>query len=111
MSDWVEGLSPSERAEWDRFVQHQREHTVQAMAESAYVASLYPDGGNFDVKYAVELGMALMLDKPIILIVQPGAVIPARLRKVADAVIEADLDTERGRAHVARQLRAITRKL
>jgi len=95
----------TESEEWQRFVAHHHEHTVKAMTESAYVMSLVPAAGKVDVKFAVELGLAIMLDKPIIALAQPGVPIPYRLRKVADAVITADLDTEEGRARAARILK------
>jgi len=46
------------------------------------------DGTDVDVKQAAELGAMLLLDKPIILVCTPGAVIPSRLRRAADVVIE-----------------------
>ena len=106
------GWVPEEdRAEWDEFVAYQRENTVETMLSSAYVMSLVPDAARVDVKFAVELGFALMLGKPLILVAVPGVRIPFRLRKAADAVITADLDTEAGRESFARQLEAATRRM
>jgi nucleoside 2-deoxyribosyltransferase len=107
MSDWTEGLSDEDRAEWDHFVAHQREYTLKAMDSSAYVVSLVPSADKMDVKFAVELGFAIMLSKPVIAMAMPGTPVPYGLRKVADAVIVADLDTEAGREHAARQLKAV----
>lgn len=103
--DWATG------PEWENFVTHHRTYTAQAMAESAYVMSLVPKPGKVDVKFAVELGMAIMLDKPIIAMAQPGTPIPPGLRKVADAIIVADLDTEAGKQEAALQLAAIMKAL
>lgn len=94
-------------AEWDDFVTYHREHTVKNMAKSAYVMSLVPDADKVDVKFAVELGLAIMLDKPIIAMAQPGTRIPPGLTKVATAVIVADLDTEDGKEQAAGQLKHI----
>lgn len=102
-------MESTEGEEWDRFVEYHREHTVKAMAESAYVMSLVPD--QVDVKFAVELGLAIMLDKPIIAMAQPGARIPPGLVKVATAVIVADLDTEDGKKQAAGQLKHIMERL
>lgn len=99
MSNWDEG------EEWERFAAHQREHTVKAMESSAYVISLIPSADKVDVKFAVELGMAIMLDKPIIAMVQPGVDIPPGIRKIATAIIVADLDTETGQQQATRQLK------
>jgi len=107
MSDWTEGLGEEDRAEWDRFVAHQREHTIKAMDSSAYVVSVVPSAENLDVKFAVELGFAVMLGKPVIAMALPGVPVPYGLRKVAEAVIVADLDTEAGQESAARQLKAV----
>jgi len=100
--DWATGPG------WDEFAAYQRTHTVKAMESSAYVMSVIPAPGKVDVKFAVELGMAIMLDKPIIAMVQPGTPIPPRLRKVVDAVIVADLDTATGRQQAIRQIKEFT---
>lgn len=100
--DWATG------PEWEEFAAYQRSHTVKAMESSAYVMSLIPSADKVDVKFAVELGMAIMMDKPIIAMVQPGIPVPARLRKVVDAIIVADLDTEAGRQQATRQLKEFT---
>jgi nucleoside 2-deoxyribosyltransferase len=107
VSDWTEGLGDEDRAEWGRFVAHQREHTLKAMDSSAYVVSLVPSTENLDVKFAVELGFAVMLGKPVIAMAMPGTPVPYGLRKVAEAVIVADLDTEAGQEYAARQLKAV----
>jgi hypothetical protein len=99
VSDWLDELDPSGRAEWDRFVNHVRRETVAKMTDSAFVISLVPRGEP-DVKFAVELGLAIMLDKPILAIALPGAVLPERLRRVADEIVVADVDLEAGREKV-----------
>ena len=98
-------------SEWDDFVTYHREHTVKAIAESAYVMSLIPDADKVDVKFAVELGIAIMLDKPILAVVQPGVNVPDRLRQVADAVIVTDLDTEDGKAQAAREIKEFMERM
>jgi hypothetical protein len=44
------------------------------------------------VKFALELGFSIMLDKPIIAVVGHGAKVPAKLVQVADSIIEMDPD-------------------
>jgi hypothetical protein len=65
-----------------------RENMVPGMMGSAMVVSLYRQ--DFDVKFAVELGASLMLDKPLILSVRPGVQVPDKLVRVADAILELD---------------------
>ncbi len=43
--------------------------------------------GKPDAKQAVELGFMIFFDKPIIIIAEPGQVIPRKLLAVADDVI------------------------
>jgi nucleoside 2-deoxyribosyltransferase len=108
---WDEELSPKDRREWDRWVAHVREGTLKAMAESAFVASLVPSGET-DIKFAVELGLAIMLGKPIVAIALHGQVVPPKLREVADAVIEvSDMDTEAGQAELHAKLGPVIKRL
>lgn len=100
MTDWLDELDDESRKGWDEFVDHFRRDALYKMTESAFVASIVPDKG-FDVKFAAELGAAIMLNKPILAIVMPGAEISDKLRQVTDHVVEADLDVEEGRKKVA----------
>jgi hypothetical protein len=78
---------------------------VPKLSESACTISLMPSGET-DVKFAVELGFSIMLDKPIIAVIEPGQKIPARMLRVVDAVVDGPLDApdfgERLRAAIDR---------
>jgi nucleoside 2-deoxyribosyltransferase len=106
MSDWLDDLSAEERRGWDQFVDHVRRDTVQKMDKSAFVLSLVPSGGA-DVKFAVELGLAIMLDKPILAVAMPGAEVPAKMRQVADEFVEADVDLAEGRDAVVQAIQRL----
>lgn len=85
MSDiWDE---PETRA----WVKHCLDTLAPMIEESSVTISLVPRHGT-DVKFAVELGFSIMYDKPIILVIQPGAQIPDHLVRVADEIVEMDLD-------------------
>jgi len=99
MTDWIHELDDEQRREWNEFVDHFRRDALEKITDSAFVCSLVPEDG-FDVKFAVELGAAIMLNKPILAIVQPGADISGKLRLVADEIVEADIDVEDGRLKV-----------
>jgi hypothetical protein len=86
MSDWLESLTPAERAEWEEFVRHAREETAEAIKGSSCVISMVTEP--LDVKFAMELGLAIILDKPILAVVAPGATVPRKLWEVADEVVE-----------------------
>jgi hypothetical protein len=103
MPDWLEELDPEGRQAWDEFVRHFRRTTLEGMHKSAMVTSLLPRRGEFDVRFAAELGAAILLDKPILAVALPGAQVPDKLRLVAD-VIHADVDTEEGRQEIGRAL-------
>lgn len=62
---------------------------VPMIDASAVSVSIVPSDEG-DVKFAVELGLSIMLDKPIILAVVPGRTIPERLARVADEIVELD---------------------
>jgi len=72
-----------------------RAHVLPMINESALTMSLVPTGDT-DIKFAVELGLSIMLDKPIIAVVQPGTKVPKHLVRVADEIVEADLDNPHG---------------
>jgi hypothetical protein len=107
---WDDDLAPAEQQEWDQFVRHVREGTVRQMAGSAFVTSLVPQGKP-DIKFAVELGLAIMMEKPLILLARSGRDIPPKLRKIADGVIVADPDTEAGQRKAAAAMQAAYKRL
>lgn len=76
---------------------HHIEREVVPMIENCdTVISIAPPDGKVDVKFAVELGMAIMLGKPIIVVQRPGILVPPKLAKIADRVVNADLTTAEG---------------
>src|SRR5262245_1199287 len=103
MYDWLERLSPDERESWDAFVEHFRVSTLDRMTGSSWFISVVP-GGQVDVKSAAELGAAIMLDKPIVAVVMPGAAVPEHLERVSDRMIEADVDTRSGQEKIVAEI-------
>lgn len=67
-----------------------REDMLPLLRQSAVSATLIT-GSDPDVKLAVELGMSILLDKPIIVLVTTGATVPEHLVRCADEIIEVDL--------------------
>lgn len=85
--DWE--ISP----EWKAYVTHVRTTLVPMIEDSAMSISIVPkDPESVDVKFAVELGLCIMLDKPIILAVREGTVLSDHLRRVADEIVEGNPD-------------------
>ena len=94
MSEW------HQHPEVKAWLRKMRANLVPMIRDSAVSVSIVPSGEP-DVKFSVELGLSIMLDKPIIAVVTPGAKVPSKLVKVADEIIEGDLHTEEGRARLA----------
>lgn len=94
--------------EFKRYARHVLKEMVPKMADSAYVITIAPDGGTAaDVKQAVEIGYAILLNKPLIVLKTPGRVVAEKLLRIADHVVEGDMSTEAGRAAVSDQFKRI----
>jgi hypothetical protein len=76
-------------SEWERSV---RDDLIPKLTDTSVVVSIAPRGRT-DVKFAVELGLAIMLDKPIIVLARPAVPLPPKLLAVADRVVQVDFDT------------------
>lgn len=79
--------------EFEEYAKHVREKLVPMIESSATFISITPSSPDkVDVKFAIELGIAVMLNKPIIAVVQPGTKIPDKFRKVVDKFVELDIN-------------------
>ncbi|HJV99431.1 MAG TPA: hypothetical protein VJ617_10085 [Arthrobacter sp.] len=74
--------------EWE---EHVRKVLIPILNDSAATINMVPAGAEPDVKFAVELGLSILMDKPIICLVQPGSRIPAALVRAADEIVEVDI--------------------
>ena len=92
-------------ADFQAFEAEVQEGLIPKLVDSACTVSLVPRGET-DVKFAVELGMSIMLDKPILAIVQEGTSVPKRLLKVADRVIVGDMETSEGIAKLQGEIQS-----
>lgn len=78
---------PEDRA-WADYSETVRTGLIPKLLSSAVCLQIYSgDGSDFDVKQATELGAMLLMDKPLVLIAIPGAVVPTRLARAADVVL------------------------
>lgn len=80
-----------------RWKHHVEREVIPMIESSDSVVSLAPPDGKADVKFAVELGLAIMLDKPIIVVASPSRPVPPKLALIATHVIDADITTPEGR--------------
>lgn len=87
------------------------EGLVPKVEGSAMFVSICPGTDRIDAKFCVELGVAIMLDKPILAIVAPDQEVPYKLREVAEMVVVADITTDEGRRLVAQAIREFQRNV
>ncbi|HEY0249688.1 MAG TPA: hypothetical protein VGC45_15665 [Gryllotalpicola sp.] len=81
MADWMQD---PEAQVWAK---HVIDGLAPMIADSVVTVSIAPSTPD-DVKFAVELGLSIMLDKPIILAVPAGRQVPDHLMRVADEILE-----------------------
>ena len=74
------------------YLAHAEREMLPEMEKSAFVLSLVT--GKTDAKICLEIGAAVMLDKPIIAVIIQGATVPANLKRVASVIIEGDIKDE-----------------
>lgn len=90
----------AERAYFD----HARRTLFPLIHDSRVYLGLCP--AEPDAKFCLELGAAVMYDKPLIFVVRPGVSIPPKLRRIADAIVEVeDLASPEGQARIAAVLK------
>lgn len=66
------------------------EGLVPRIEGSALYVGIMPDMEDIDAKFCVELGVAIMLNKPILALKGPGVELSPKLLRVADEVFEID---------------------
>ncbi len=91
-----------------RYAKHFLKNVRPEIARSSYFVAIAPQGTCADVQMATEIGMAIMLDKPLIVIAPEGRHVAERLLRIADHVIVGNADTDAGREEIARKLEALT---
>ena len=102
---------PFHGPEWEQFVGHVKDKLLPMLDESAITVSLCPPEGHVDVKFAVELGFMIMLNKPILAVVPPGTPVPPKLALVADHIVEVDLTQPDGPAKFIEALAVMDERL
>ncbi len=80
---------PFESPEGREWRKHANEELRPMIQDSTYSMALI-SGTTPDAKQAVEIGFILLLGKPLILAVSPGAKVPDGLARAADEIVEFD---------------------
>lgn len=96
---------------WADYSARFRNEVLPKLLDSAVFLSIHSDNPDWDVRQATELGAALLLDKPLLLIVPKGRTLGEHLRRAADVVVDewdaTDADAQ-VRIHAAmRQIEAL----
>lgn len=94
-----------ELREFQQWLDKARREMFPKLAASDTFLSLCPEGEP-DAKFCLELGAAIMFDKPIVVVAVEGREVPPGLLRIAHHVIEADTPEEAGEkvaAYVAQQ--------
>lgn len=90
------------------FTNKVRAELLPLIAESAINVSICPASGeDVDIKFAVELGLSILLDKPIIVAVPPGHSMPDGLARVAHEIIELTDNPEASSARIAEAIKRV----
>lgn len=83
---------PFDSPEWKDYKKRIQTDLLPKLEASAMTVTLAPtDPATTDIKFAVELGLSIMLNKPIIVVIDEAGVVPPGLEKIADAIIRGDL--------------------
>lgn len=100
---------PFEHRDFKRYANHFIGEVAPKIRGSAFMITIAPPASGADVKLATELGYAILLDKPLIVLVPVGRGehTAKKLLRIADHVIEADFETEEGRAAAQLQLASV----
>lgn len=106
--------SDEEYEEERRFHQAVSEGLIPKLDGSAVamvVAPLTDENHPYDVNFAVQLGLMVLMDKPIIAVVAPGQEISRKLEMVADKIVHVDIRAEGGAQLVAEAAADMTHEL
>jgi hypothetical protein len=91
---------------WERV----RRDLVPKVSGSAFaMLCVDMDADAVDVQFATQLGLSVMMDKPLIVVVRPGTKLPAHLVRAADEIVEMDPTDPRVEDTSSRLLAAINR--
>jgi hypothetical protein len=69
------------------YLKHAEEDMLPKMKDSAITLALF--NGNVDIKLCVEIGAAILFDKPIIVVKCGDKPVSANLKRVASVIVEA----------------------
>ena len=75
--------------------------------QSSIFLSIFTENYENDPVPALQLGLAMIMDKPIVLVVPEGVIVPENIKKVAQAIEYFDRDDKASMGKATRRLVAI----
>lgn len=106
------GNDPFDSPDFRKYAKHFFDKVAPQVASSAFMLTVAPLRDSTDVKIATELGYAILLDKPLIVLVPTGRRehMAQKLLRIADHIVEGDVETEAGREELQRRLEAVLKQ-
>jgi len=94
----------------EHFIQLAHKELVPKMQDSQFVVAIAPGEGDYDLHAAIEIGLCILMGKPLIVLAPDGRVHPEKLLRIADHVIRGDMETEAGRAAMFERMERILKQ-
>ena len=101
---------PAADAAFIEFAEDALENLVPSLQDSMVMVSFVPTEVT-DIKFAVELGVAIMLDKPLIIVVQNGTKVPSKILACADRILEVNRFDKDEMANLQHRLYAVLQEM
>jgi hypothetical protein len=81
-------MTKQEDKAWKDYGQRFRREVLPKIMDSAVFLSIGTEVGDFDVRQATELGAALLMGKPVLLVLPKGRRLGAGMRRAADVIVD-----------------------
>lgn len=72
--------------QWRAWADHVRDNVVGRILASTHIIAVVPERAD-DLQFAAEVGLAMMLGRPLILVIAEGRGLPVKLGEVAETVV------------------------
>lgn len=102
---------PFKSTGYRQYARHFIKDVLPKVRDSSYFIAIgTPVGEMSDVKMATEIGMCILLDKPLIVLAPEGRHVAEKLLRIADHVITGDMDSPVGMAEMQAKLQRVLKQ-
>jgi hypothetical protein len=105
------GMTDEERDEANQWAREAVDRNLQPMKDSSVFASILSGDLTKEPLCALQLGLAILLDKPIILIVDHAVKLPKHLVKIAEVIERVDIKDPATVERASKSIRDFAHKL